>query len=161
MDEPTNDLDIETLELLEEQLTNYQGTVLMVSHDRAFLDNVVTSILIMQGDGSVQEYIGGYSDWLKTQRPASPARTKRTQSKSRTPAAFGFKQNRELNALPKKIEKLEAELEALHQKMAAPDYFRTPPAELAADREAETILDSDIQSAYERWETLEQLRDQK
>ncbi|MBL7076574.1 MAG: ATP-binding cassette domain-containing protein [Kiritimatiellae bacterium] len=160
MDEPTNDLDVETLELLEEQLTNYNGTVLMVSHDRAFLDNVVTSILVMQGDGTVQEYIGGYSDWLKTQRPAAPAPTKRTQPKSRTPAAFGFKQNRELNALPKKIEKLEVELEALHQKMAAPGYFRTPPAELAADRETETTLDGDIQAAYERWEVLEQLRDQ-
>ena len=161
MDEPTNDLDVETLELLEEQLVNYSGTVLMVSHDRAFLDNVVTSVVVMQGDGVVGEYVGGYDDWLKvkqlqaaaTRKPATPG-----SRRARQPAAFGYKQNRELNALPKQIETLEASQEALHQKMAGPDYFRTPPADLEADRQSDADLTRDIEAAYVRWETLEALR---
>ena len=165
MDEPTNDLDVETLELLEEQLANYRGTVLMVSHDRAFLDNVVTSVFVMQGAGVVGEYIGGYDDWLKaksgTEAPASKKARGGTQPGTRTAALFGFKQNRELSALPGKIEKLEEKQQALHLKMAAPGYFRTPPEEIAADRQAEENLTRELDRAYHRWEELETLRDRR
>jgi len=161
MDEPTNDLDVETLELLEEQLVNYSGTVLMVSHDRAFLDNVVTSVVVMQGDGVVGEYVGGYDDWLKVKQiPATAPRKSATPGRrhARQSAAFGYKQNRELNALPKEIEKLEARQETLHQKMAGPDYFRTPPADLDTDRQSDADLTREIEAAYARWEALEALR---
>ena len=155
MDEPTNDLDIETLELLEEQLSNYSGTVLMVSHDRAFLDNVLTSVFVMQGKGLVGEYVGGYDDWLKEKKKTKSASSKKpadgTQKENRKGTAFGFKQNRELNALPKKIEKIETQQEALHLKMADPDYFRTPPDKIAADREETDRLTAELDAIYERW----------
>jgi ATP-binding cassette subfamily F protein uup len=117
--------------------------------------------VVMQGDGVVGEYVGGYDDWLKvkqlqaaaTRKPATPG-----SRRARQPAAFGYKQNRELNALPKQIENLEASQEALHQKMAGPDYFRTPPADLEADRQSEAVLTREIEAAYARWETLEALR---
>jgi ATP-binding cassette subfamily F protein uup len=164
MDEPTNDLDVETLELLEEQLMNYPGTVLMVSHDRAFLDNVVTSVFVMQGSGVVGEYVGGYDDWLKQKAGTAAVRNGTSVSSKprspRVPVAFGYKQNRELNALPKKIETLEARQEALHLKMADPDYFRTPPDQLAADRQEEADMTAQLEATYERWEALEALRDQ-
>jgi ATP-binding cassette subfamily F protein uup len=163
MDEPTNDLDIETLELLEEQLSNYSGTVLMVSHDRAFLDNVLTSVFVMQGEGVVGEYVGGYDDWLKEKKKTQPASNKKpadgTQKGNRIGTAFGFKQNRELNGLPKKIEKIEAQQEALHLKMADPDYFRTPPDKNAADREETDRLTAELDATYDRWQELEALRD--
>ena len=163
MDEPTNDLDVETLELLEEQLSAYSGTVLMVSHDRAFLDNVLTSVFVMQGNGVVGEYVGGYDDWIKERAKTQPARNKKpagsTKKGNRKTAAFGFKQNRELNALPRKIEKIEAQQEALHQKMAAPDYFRTPPDQISADRKETDRLTAELETTYERWEELEALRD--
>ena len=163
MDEPTNDLDIETLELLEEQLSNYSGTVLMVSHDRAFLDNVLTSVFVMQGKGVVSEYVGGYDDWLKEKKKTKSASSKKpadgTQKVNRKGTAFGFKQNRELNALPKKIEKIETQQEALHLKMADPDYFRTPPDKIAADRKETDRLTAELDATYERWEELEALRD--
>ncbi len=165
MDEPTNDLDVETLELLEEQLMNYHGTVLMVSHDRAFLDSVVTSVFVMQGDGVVGEYVGGYADWLKQKARTAPVKNGKVgssaQGASRAPVAFGFKQNRELNALPKKIEKLEEQQQALHLKMAAPDYFRAPPEQFATDRQEEADMTTQLEAAYERWEELEALRDQR
>ena len=165
MDEPTNDLDVETLELLEEQLSNYQGTVLLVSHDRAFLDNVVTSVFVMQGAGVVGECVGGYSDWLKENAGTGTAKARKPRGtalqEARDAARFGFKQNRELSGLPQKIEKLEQEQQALYLKMAAADYFRTPPGELAADKEREENLIRELDTVYERWEELESLRDRK
>ncbi|NQU38921.1 MAG: ATP-binding cassette domain-containing protein [Lentisphaerae bacterium] len=162
MDEPTNDLDVETLELLEEQLANYPGTVLMVSHDRAFLDNVVTSVIVMQGTGAVEEYVGGYNDWLKARAGRAGAKRQAAAEAapaSRKPTAFGFKQNRELSGLPKKIEKMEEQQSALHIKMGNPDYFRTPRTEMTADKETDETLTADLEAAYGRWQELEALRD--
>src|SRR6185312_15149008 len=115
MDEPTNDLDIETLELLEELLTDYQGTLLLVSHDRAFLDNVVSSTLVLEGRGQIGEYVGGYSDWLR-QRPAAPAAAPRRK--------LSFKDQRELEQLPARIEQLEADIAARGKAMNDPAFFQ-------------------------------------
>ena len=139
MDEPTNDLDIESLELLEATLQGYAGTLLLVSHDRAFLDNVVTQTLAPMGDGQWQEYVGGYSDWL-AQRPATPAAgpidgrapvtdtatngvppAQRTAAK---PTKLNYKESRELELLPQQIETLEAEQQALHARMADAGYHQ-------------------------------------
>ncbi|MBN1669405.1 MAG: ATP-binding cassette domain-containing protein [Kiritimatiellae bacterium] len=163
MDEPTNDLDTETLELLEEQLLNYGGTVVVVSHDRAFLNNVVTSLLVMEGGGRIVEYIGSYDDWLETSRaqaPDEPRQAKpRAAERARKPNPFGFKQKRELEALPKKIEALEAEQVRLHDLMAAPGYFRTPPDRIAADKQRTAGLAREIETLYDRWQELDALRE--
>lgn len=162
MDEPTNDLDTETLELLEEQMLNYKGTILMVSHDRAFLDNVVTSILAMEGKGVVAESVGSYQDYILARRakiPVPKADRKNVPRKQISDKRFGFNENRELNAMPKKIEKLEAEQESLHQKMAGVDYYRTDPEQIAADKQRVIDLVEEISRNYSRWEELETLRD--
>ena len=163
MDEPTNDLDAETLELLEDQLMAYQGTVLIVSHDRAFLDNVVTSLLVFEGDGVLNEYIGSYSDWLKLkqQRDAEAkarqkAETAKGPERKSKKKALGYKENRELSALPGKIEKNEAEHQALHARMAAPDYFKCSPAQIAADKHRIGELVNELKLLYDRWEELTQ-----
>ena len=137
LDEPTNDLDIESLELLEETLQSYAGTLLLVSHDRAFLDNVVTQTLVAEGDGVWREYAGGYTDWL-AQRPvavpdAAPSRkgAPQTPRPERPPKLkLSYKEERELLALPDEIEALEAEQQALTQRMCEPDYHRSDAAVL-------------------------------
>jgi ATP-binding cassette subfamily F protein uup len=166
MDEPTNDLDAETLELLEELLADYQGTLLLVSHDRALLNAVVTSSLVFEGDGLVREYVGGYDDWLRQRPPpASPADTtrearlaKRSPPKAR-PGARGkrlsYKDRRDLEALPERIEALEAEQGRLQAEMASPDFYRRPRQEIAQARERLTALEEELAAAYERWEALE------
>lgn len=162
MDEPTNDLDTETLELLEEQLLSYRGTILMVSHDRDFLDNVVTSILAMEGKGVVNEYVGGYQDYAKNRSTeVSPVSTsaRKAERKTRSPKPFGFNENRELRALPAKIEKLETKLACLHETMAEPDYYKTDPGEIATDTQGTKELVEEINGHYSRWEELEALRD--
>ncbi|OQX48749.1 MAG: hypothetical protein B0D87_04080, partial [Candidatus Sedimenticola endophacoides] len=144
LDEPTNDLDLETLELLEERLLAYQGTLLLVSHDRAFLNNVVTSTLVFEGGGRVNEYVGGYDDWLR-QRPApEPAGAVRKaaagpQTAASAPVAsperprkLSYKEQRELEQLPQRIETLDGELEAIHAAMAAPDFYKGGGEEIAA-----------------------------
>src|SRR5689334_10778265 len=142
LDEPTNDLDIESLELLEAALQDYSGTLLLVSHDRAFLDNVVTQTIAAEGDGTWKEYAGGYSDYLQqrgaVETPRSPAATtpvvrgaaERPPSKKLT-----YKETRELQSLPAEMEALEAEQKALFARMHAPEYYREPPEKLRADRE--------------------------
>ena len=163
MDEPTNDLDAETLELLEDQLMNYKGTLLMVSHDRAFLDNVVTSILALEGNGLVKEYLGGYQEYANariTKTPATAPATKRTMSKPTTKKGFGFNENREFNALPRKIEKLEEAQKSLHDRMVAPDYYKTAPSQIAADTQTAAELTDSINHAYARWDTLDALRNE-
>ncbi|TFH43418.1 MAG: ATP-binding cassette domain-containing protein, partial [Lysobacterales bacterium] len=167
MDEPTNDLDVETLELLEERLLDYQGSLLLVSHDRAFLDNVVTSTLVLEGRGRVGEFVGGYSDWLR-QRPASaecgeslarPRRAKRgptPQSRRR----IGYKQIRELASLPARIEALEAEVAELQAKLADPALYKKGPADIAGARETLSRVQSDLETTYERWTQLEALAHQ-
>jgi ATP-binding cassette subfamily F protein uup len=167
LDEPTNDLDLETLELLEELLLEFHGTLLVVSHDRAFLDNVVTSTLVAEGDGRWGEYVGGYADWQRQARsaPARPLTSKagirptQATKANRAPAGGSrratFKERKELADLPAKIEKLEAEKDALFERMGAPDFYRSPAEEIARAKERLAALDAAIHAAYARWQELE------
>ncbi|MGV8923275.1 MAG: ATP-binding cassette domain-containing protein [Thermomonas sp.] len=161
MDEPTNDLDVETLELLEELLADYPGTLLLVSHDRDFLDNVVTSTLVMEGEGQVGEYVGGYSDWLR-QRPApGAAATSKTvlatvpTTATAAKARLSFKDQRELEALPARIERLETDIAGFGASMHEPDYYQRDAAAINADNAAMASLQADLDTAYQRWEQLE------
>lgn len=164
LDEPTNDLDLETLELLEDMLLDYQGTLLVVSHDRAFLDNVVTSTLVCEGPGEWREYVGGYTDWLR-QRPAPAAPAERAAPRKREPAApaaekprkRGFKEQRELAELPGRIEALEAEKHALYAQLASPEMYATRAADVAPARARLEALEREIAECYARWESLEAL----
>ena len=163
LDEPTNDLDVETLELLEDLLVEYPGTLLLVSHDRAFLDNVVTSTLVFEGDGRIGEYVGGYSDWLR-QRPQvndesppapAPKAARRPQAPPRRRKP-GYKEQRELESLPARIEALEQRQAELHAAMAAPDFYKRDGAEIAAAKSELARIDADLEQAYERWQELEE-----
>jgi len=165
LDEPTNDLDVETLELLEELLVNYQGTLLLVSHDRAFLDNVVTSLLAFEGAGVVRDYIGGYQEWLQ-QRPVASserpegARATTTNERRDRPASrkLSYNQQRELAQLPQQIEQLEATLAQLQQQLGDPTFYQQqPPAAITAATTQLTELEQRLQQHYERWEALEAL----
>ncbi len=158
LDEPTNDLDIETLELLEEMLTEYPGTVLIVSHDRAFLNNIITSTLVLEGEGKVKEYAGGYDDWLRqrkvedavTKQAATP-KPKRVKEKS---VKLTYKQKQELEALPGKIETLELQIAALHEKMADPSFYKQDSETIAATNIELAELDTELKQAYNLWEQL-------
>jgi ATP-binding cassette subfamily F protein uup len=173
LDEPTNDLDAETLEMLEERLVRFAGTVLVVSHDRSFLDNVVTSTLVFEPTGpetscTVKEYVGGYTDWLR-QRPATSgggasggaASPLRRAAAAAPPATDNprkkrsFKEQRELDGLPAVIETLEAEIATLHATFALPDYYRQTGEVLAADQARLRDLESRLTAAFARWEALE------
>jgi ATP-binding cassette subfamily F protein uup len=155
MDEPTNDLDIETLELLEELLIEYSGTLLLVSHDRQFIDNTVTSTLVFEGQGIVNEYVGGYQDWLRQrsldETPPEVAAVKETK---RSTARRGPEQ-KELRAIPGKIEKLEAKIEKLHLKISAVDYYQQDAALISSEQQQLQALESELQDLYQRWEELE------
>lgn len=167
LDEPTNDLDIDSLELLEETLENYPGTVILVSHDRRFLDSVVTQVLApvnyLAPDGRWMEFAGGYEDWVR-QRPA--IETPETGAAPDKPAAkklvrqraerMSWKENKELETLPETIETLESEQEGLMQKMSAADFFRLPVSEQQAVTARSEALTQEIETAYERWEFLTQ-----
>ena len=163
MDEPTNDLDVETLELLEERLLEYAGSVLLVSHDRAFLDNVVTSTLVLEGSGRVGEYVGGYSDWLR-QREAingdKRASVKNSAGREKSSAdrlRLGFNQKRELEALPARIETLEEEVGQLHTRLGDPALYRQDGSEIAAVRDALARTEAELEACYARWTELEAL----
>ncbi len=165
LDEPTNDLDVETLELLEELLADYKGTVLLVSHDRAFLDNVVTSTLAFEGEGVVREYVGGYSDWVR-QRPVKAVVPKRSEPKPQPaaptaeqrqkPRKLSYKDQRELEQLPSRIEALEAELVELHQRLSDPAFYQQPHGIADASARLQQV-EAELAEAYARWETLESL----
>ena len=161
LDEPTNDLDLETLELLEELLLEFKGTLLVVSHDRTFLDNVVTSTLVFEGEGRWREYVGGYEDWLRQRKADEPAAAKRARSTPARAAArprkASFKERRELDDLPARIEGLEAEKEKIFELMAAPGFFATPAAEITRTQQRLDALDDAIHRAYARWSELEAL----
>ena len=178
LDEPTNDLDAETLELLEERLAEFAGTVLVVSHDRAFLDNVVTSLLVFEpqaatgarGDArpahGVREYVGGYSDWLRQRGPAgepqAAASRKPAEVVRKEPVAsaakrrkLSFKEQQELAALPAVIESLETAIAAMHAAMTAADYYRQPGDVLAVEKGRLDEAERNLAEAFARWETLE------
>jgi ATP-binding cassette subfamily F protein uup len=164
LDEPTNDLDAETLELLEELLFDYKGTLLLVSHDRAFLNNVVTSTIVFEGRGLVAEYAGGYDDWLlQRAKPAETPPEKKEAGKARqsspstNPGKLGFKQSRELSELPRRIDDLESEQKELHAAMSDPFYYKKNREEIAALQKRLTEVEQDIEAAYLRWEILESL----
>ena len=163
LDEPTNDLDLETLELLEDLLGEYAGTLLLVSHDREFLNNVVTSTLVLESEGRVKEYAGGYDDWLR-QRPEEPlpattkAATVRPGPKPSPPQRarrLTYKEQRELEALPGRIEALETELAELHQQTADPAFYRQPPAEIVSVKSRLQAIQTEVAEAYHRWQELE------
>ena len=157
LDEPTNDLDIDSLELLETALQDYAGTLLLVSHDRAFLDNVVTSVLAPLGGGLWKEYAGGWTDYVR-QRPQAKEEVflKKGISKPKPKAKLSYKESRELEALPREIEALEAEQKALHDRMHAPDYYRQPPDTLRADQARTTEIERLLEQKLERWTALEE-----
>ncbi|HNY30543.1 MAG TPA: ATP-binding cassette domain-containing protein [Fibrobacteria bacterium] len=167
LDEPTNDLDMETLDLLESLLVEFDGTVLLVSHDREFLDNVATSVLAIAPDGQVTEHVGGWSDWRRemdqrqAQEAASQARTKVSEPAPEPVAApqggarkLSYKESRELEALPGLIEKLEAEQASLGEAMADPAFYRKAPEEIAKSNARLGQLEAEIAAAYSRWEEL-------
>tara|TARA_R110000868_G_scaffold367519_3_gene630519 strand:+ start:1146 stop:3041 length:1896 start_codon:yes stop_codon:yes gene_type:complete len=164
MDEPTNDLDIETLELLEEILASYKGTLLLVSHDRKFLDNVITSTLVFEGNGLVQEYIGGYQDWLRQRQSRSETKqvkkssTVKAQSAtaSNTKKKLSFKEQTELKDLPVKIEALESGLKELQDVTTRPAFYQQSQ-EIIAEKLAELQkLQVDLERCYQRWSELEE-----
>ena len=162
LDEPTNDLDAETLELLEEQLINYQGTLLLVSHDREFIDNVVTSTLVFEHDG-LNNYVGGYQDWLR-QRP-EPKREKTVKAAKQVmadkPAAprkkRSYKDQRELEELPARIEQLETDLDAVQTRMSDPDFYKGDAAQISAAQTQQSELEQQLAEAFARWDELDQL----
>jgi ATP-binding cassette subfamily F protein uup len=157
LDEPTNDLDIESLELLEAALQDYDGTLLLVSHDRAFLDNVVTQTLAAEGGGAWKEYVGGYTDWVR-QRPAALTEDKASSKaavREKGKVKLSYKEARELESLPKEIEALEAEQGLLTAKMSAPEYFRQSPEALKADQQRNDELEALLMKKLQRWEALE------
>jgi len=166
LDEPTNDLDLETLELLEDELVEWPGTLLLVSHDRAFLDNVVTSTLVFEGDGRVREYVGGYEDWLR-QRIAGQRKTPggvRLQpdpdqgarpAKASANRKLSYKEQRELDALPARIEALETEQRALNARIAGTDFYRESRDAIAAALARVDDLHREVAATYARWHDLE------
>ena len=172
LDEPTNDLDVDTLELLEELLSEYAGTLLLVSHDRTFLDNVVTSTLVFEGDGKFNEYAGGYDDWERYQRRipeaiappkgrdnrAGEAETGRREKPSVAngePRKLSFKEQREIEALPSRIETLENEQAALHARMGDASFYRQPGEHIMAALERLESIQRELDVCYERWQALE------
>ena len=170
LDEPTNDLDIETLELLEELLTDFQGTVVLVSHDRAFLDGIVTSTMVFEEDQGLKEYVGGYSDWqkqlLKEVKGKSELVNNASQKKplqkpqsKKNPNRLGFNERRELEEMPERIEALESELQVLTSRMGSADFYSQEgeAIKLASQRLAE--LNEELEAAYLRWETLSRLEE--
>ena len=171
LDEPTNDLDIETLELLEELVTQYSGTILLVSHDRQFLNNIVTSTIVFEGDGQLREYVGGFDDWLRqkqspmtatSNRDSSQADTvkpiKDKPSKAKQKVKLGFKQQRELESLPQLIEKIENELEQLQAQLADPKLYQDSPEKVADLKKQMEQQECELEQSFARWEELEALK---
>jgi ATP-binding cassette subfamily F protein uup len=168
LDEPTNDLDLETLELLEEKLSEFTGTILLVSHDRSFLDNVVTSVFAFEGDGRVAEYVGGYADWERqTAAGAAGAANKRSPSPETEPSSnkrgnrasaqkLSFKERKELEALPAKIESLEVETKRIEAQLASPEFFREAAETVRTAVERLESAQAELQTTYARWAELDE-----
>jgi len=170
LDEPTNDLDVDTLELLEELLSEYEGTLLLVSHDRTFLDNVVTSTLVFEGDGTFNEYAGGYEDWERYQRqiPDASVETKKrvpaptviipaAAQRSDRPHKLTYKEQRELESLPGKIEALEREQIELHTRMGEADFYRQGSDKITTTMNRIETVKIELETCYQRWQTLESI----
>ncbi|HWH77968.1 MAG TPA: ATP-binding cassette domain-containing protein, partial [Candidatus Binatus sp.] len=170
LDEPTNDLDVDTLELLEDLLADYDGTLLLVSHDRTFLDNVVTSTMVFEGGGKFGEYAGGYEDWERYQRhiPEVPAEPKKQVNgraatvlaeakRSDKPRKLSYKEQHELESLPAKIETLETEQGELHARIGEADFYRLGSATITATMERMEALKAELEACYERWQELESI----
>jgi ATP-binding cassette subfamily F protein uup len=169
MDEPTNDLDMDTLDLLEEMLVEYEGTVLLVSHDREFLNNVVTSTIVFEGNGKVTEYVGGYDDWLRQRKSILQERTDQSVKQEKSAAAekprtqrerqrtLSFKEKKDLEELPGRIESLEAERDGLYVSLADPDFYRQDGSRISTFKARMEELEKDITAAYEQWDLLESI----
>jgi ABC transport system ATP-binding/permease protein len=166
LDEPTNDLDVETLDLLEELIAGFDGTLLLVSHDRAFLDNVVTSTLVFEGGGRVAEYVGGYTDWVRQRGPASgggqsrksaqqPAKAVVQEKAAAKKLKLSYKDQRELEMLPERIQRLEAEQVTLTATIGGTAFYSQPHAEVSAALARMEALTGELEAAYARWEALE------
>jgi ATP-binding cassette subfamily F protein uup len=174
LDEPTNDLDIESLELLEQTLQEYPGTLLLVSHDRMFLDNVVTQVLAPEGDGTWREYVGGYGDWVRQRPVRSPASAgearvagegadKPLPPTSSVKAAEGakklsYRENRELDELPSRIEALESEQRTLTEAMGMGDYHKRGAEQMRRDAARAQAIERELEAAFERWAALDAKR---
>ncbi len=166
MDEPTNDLDMETLELLEELLVAYEGTLILVSHDRTFLNNVVTSTIALEGGGEVNEYPGGYDDWLAQGKAAKDSKRDEAKvekdlpkpEKPRTATKLSFRDGRDLENMPKKIEKLEVEQAALCALLADVEFYKKDPQEIAKVKQRSEAVAFEILESYQRWEQLEAMK---
>jgi ABC transport system ATP-binding/permease protein len=164
LDEPTNDLDVETLELLEELLLKYAGTVLLVSHDRAFLNNVITSTFVFEGDARVAEYVGGYDDWLRQRvQPLQAEQKQKTtarphREKPERKRKLTFKQQHELEQFPERIEQLEAEHQVLYKRMADPALYRQDGTEVTQIKARYEEIERELPLLYERWQELEEMR---
>lgn len=164
LDEPTNDLDSDTLDLLEERLTEYPGTVLLISHDRAFLDNVVTSTIVFEGRGEVNEYIGGYEDWLRQTRPLisrsekekSVKCNKKNKKEDKPNNSLSFTERQELGKLPAKLEKLEQQQMQLHELMAKAGFYQQDKAEVVKVQQQLAGLETELETVFMRWEELEE-----
>jgi ATP-binding cassette subfamily F protein uup len=161
LDEPTNDLDLETLDLLEELLAEFQGTIFLVSHDRAFLNRVVTSTIAFEGGGRFAEYVGGYDDWLRQRQPvkepAAAPRTPREKPAKERPRKLSFKERRELEELPQRIEALETDQAELYKRMAEPAFYRQTGEQISEARVRLEAVEAELEKIYARWEELEKL----
>jgi ATP-binding cassette subfamily F protein uup len=159
LDEPTNDLDLETLELLEERLLSYEGTLLLVSHDREFLNRVVTSTLVFEG-GAVNAYPGGYDDWLEQRRVVESSSATRESAdaakRKKTTRKLSNKEREELTRLPERIDALERELHDLQSAMSAPEFYRQPPEVIAQKTARAEAIPRELEEAFERWASLEE-----
>ena len=167
LDEPTNDLDVEMLEVLEEQLVNYKGTLIVVSHDRDFLDNVVTSTLVFEAAGRVEHYVGGYSDWLKMGKSLRDVDNLATQAGAAVDSddsaiavakpvkKLSYKLQRELDAIPLKIEELESEISELETAIAAPGFYQQEYSETESVMNQLSHKQAELDKLLERWEELE------
>jgi ATP-binding cassette subfamily F protein uup len=164
LDEPTNDLDMDTLDTLIDVLDEYEGTLLLVSHDRDFLDRLVNGVLVLEGDGTVEEYAGGYSDWLARREPRDePKERKRAAPAAAAPqerARLSYKEQRELDGLPEAIERLSAEIEAARARLADPDLYARDAAGFTATTARLTAAEAEREAAEERWLELEARREE-
>jgi len=172
LDEPTNDLDIETLELLEDLLANYQGTLLLVSHDRQFVDNTVMTSWIFEGNGVIEEFVGGYHDaqqqrkqaleYRQVEKPSKPAKvveeTPKTAPVKAKPKKLSYKLQRELEALPQRLEELETQIEALQEEVNDPNFFSKSVEQTQPVLDKLTATEQELEVAFERWEELEALQ---